>query len=187
MRIQDAQNNIMAIQTEFAGLKDAVEQNDVEVGTDIDTAMRELDEISSILSSIAGMHTVELDVTQVGSLPNVPVATSDKFHTGGILKAHDGMMLGTYQGRREVPFIGLENEMVVRPEVSEMYTPSQWQRFNSSGNPAALGQAGQRPSKPIIEVNEATPRTWVRIYDEHLYPAHNNMKKRMVRRRHFER
>lgn len=85
------------------------------------------------------------------------------FHKGGMLTAHEGLSLGMVGGRKEVPFIGLEGEQVINPSVSSMYSKSQWNAFQDTGSPGALG-GGSQPIVNIV-VEEPGPLTNVRYVD----------------------
>ncbi|MDD2869687.1 phage tail tape measure protein [Neomegalonema sp.] len=86
-----------------------------------------------------------------------------RFHEGGMLEAHEGLSLGMVGGRKEVPFIGLEGEQVINPSVSSMYSKAQWNAFQDTGSPGALG-GGSQPIVNIV-VEEPGPLTNVRYVD----------------------
>jgi len=97
------------------------------------------------------------------------------YHSGGPIKAHGGLMLGSYGGKKEIPFVGLEDEFVLRSKVGERFGMAALEAFNNTLNPDVLGgNAGGKnitiEVNPRIVINEALPETWVRVVDKRIHP-----------------
>ncbi len=93
-------------------------------------------------------------------------------HNGGMIRAHSGAMLDNYGSMKEVPFLGLEGEYVMNPNIGRKFGEAALDAFNVSGNPAVLG--GSESSVPNIEViveptieitGELSEMAWARITD----------------------
>jgi hypothetical protein len=84
------------------------------------------------------------------------------------------MELGSYGGRKEVPFVGLEGEYVNRPAVTEKFGRAAMDEFNRSLDPSALGGTVN------VIIHNPAPNTWAEVTRENIHPEMKNIE------RHFE-
>ena len=122
--------------------------------------------------------TVTAHYEETGTYTGPPDKTT--VHHGGILTAHKGNILeahsGTYLGRREVPFIGLEDESVLNSAATAKLGPANVMAFNASLDERYLSK--DREEVPIVvEMHGVVEGAWAEIYKKSLNPQ----RKKIVR------
>lgn len=114
------------------------------------------------------------------------------YHSGGWIVAHDGMSLGQYGSMKEVPFLGLEGEYVMNPNIGRKFGEAALDAFNVSGNPAVLGgvmaqqQAPSIEFKPEVVINNAAPETFVTWTDKYIHPRIRDNDDRQIKSDRFK-
>ncbi len=156
--IIEAENKIRTLKGDIISLINEAESRKLVIDANIQVAQYKIETLINKLSELRS-KTITIDV-------NAPSG----MHIGGIVEAHQGLVLGsTYKGRKEVLIKGLEGEAVIRPEVGDMYSSKQWERFNRTGNPAVFGNT-QDTGRAVVVINQPGPRTNAQIYRDSILP-----------------
>jgi len=103
-----------------------------------------------------------------------------EYHSGGQVFAHSGAPFSD-----EVSAILKENEFVLRPAVTQSQGAGRLAAFNATGDPNTL-KGGDSGSNINVEIHEATPQTWVDIYDDHINPRSKDLSNFTVNRSRFK-
>ena len=194
----NATTAIGTVSSEYSTLETQVNINPLNLGFgSAELVISRIQSVNNLLNSVGSLRIIDIDYSSISDaiyevrtlameLAYLPtsktitinyVETGGSFHeggtvlhTGGIVPvvAHDGMGIGTYQGRREVPAVLLAGEQVIQPNVSAMSSPAQWDSFRRSGNPDELSGGSNR--QPMVIISEPGPLTNVRFTDKATVP-----------------
>ena len=97
----------------------------------------------------------------IGSKGGGDIGELPKFHTGGV-------------SSDETLAVLKKNEAVISPQVTAMYGASAMNNFARTGNVGALGGGQPIVVSPVVQIHEATPRTWAEITENTIQPNLKN-------------
>lgn len=134
----------------------------IQVDMNISEAMHDLQKLRREIERLDSVY-----------IPLVADTYVDTFHSGGIVKAHSGLL-----ARDEVPAILKKDEMVIQPLTTQQFTTPSWYAFNATGNPGALQPVhGDHNARPVVNISVIHPAPETRVQvdereyiDNHIYP-----------------
>ncbi len=195
LQITQAKSNISTLKDDIDDLEEAARLSKIDIDVDIETAQGNITTLQNALDGITevdvnlGVEGLSQVLTDIQSIVdalnavdgNISVSVQHEgspLHTGGIVRhdggpvyAHEG--LGFYKGRKEIPVIATEGEFMLRPEVVNTFGASAIQNLNDNLDTSGLGG-----DNIVVEVNEATPDTWVRITRDNIREEVQNSNRR---------
>lgn len=188
--ISGAESTLAALQRNYDNLRAALQAQYIAVSANTSAASQALYYLRQELTNLTANPYV-VTITANSNLPSQHTGGM-LYHSGGWIVAHDGMSLGQYGSMKEVPFLGLEGEYVMNPNIGRKFGEAALDAFNVSGNPAVLGggMAQQKaPSiefKPEVVINNAAPETFVTWTDKYIHPRIRDNDDRQIKRDRFK-